>query len=66
MSKERKQDNFDNMEITGDWNLKFEIRSGTNGKQEKGVYLDQVILMENVLAETISEHFQHTSKVSSI
>ena len=66
MSKEHKKDDLDTMEITGNWNLKFELRSGSNESQGKGVYLDQVILIENVLAETIREHMERTSTTSTL
>ena len=54
------------MDVTGDWNLTFELRSGPGERQEKGVYLDEVQLTQTALAETAKEYFQHTSTGATI
>ena len=60
MTKDQKH-RKDPIDIAGNWKLTFELRAGANNAQEKGVLLDHVTMSESIIAETLAEHFQHTT-----
>lgn len=61
--KDRKDKMIENW--GGSWNLSFALRAGATNSQEKGVSLDMIKLTGNIVAETLNEHFAHTSTTTT-
>ena len=61
--KDRKDKMIENW--GGSWNLSFTLRAGSSNPQEKGVSLDFIKLTGNVVAETLNEHFAHTTTTTT-